>query len=223
MNRTMQPTTTLGERAAGRRKRKRDPGECGLGAEDLPKPVDPKALFSRDAPLELEIGSGKGTFLVKESKSRPEVNFLGVEYARRYWLAAADRLRRNECRNARIVLVPAETFVREYLGPESLSAVHVYFPDPWPKTRHKRRRLLTAPFVELLASRMKAGARLQIATDHRGYFDAITKAIGRSTLVAAPFGPTAAAADDELVGSNFERKYRVEGRVVFTVAAAKSP
>jgi tRNA (guanine-N7-)-methyltransferase len=221
----MQPRTVNTASGGGlaRRKRVKEPGEFGIVGEELAAPLDPNALFGREAPLELEIGSGKGTLLVTESKRRPEVNFLGVEYARRYWLAAADRLRRNACRNARIVLVPADRFVRELLPLESLSAVHVYFPDPWPKTRHHRRRLLDSAFVELLASRMKAGARLQIATDHRSYFDEIVVVLEKSSLRAASFAPTASSGEGELVGSNFERKYRMEGRAFFTVAAVKSP
>jgi tRNA (guanine-N7-)-methyltransferase len=187
----------------------------------MPKPATADALFGNCRPLELEVGSGKGTFLVFESQRRPEINFLGIEYARRYWLTAADRLRRHRCGNARVLLAEAGSFIREYLPDESLSGVHVYFPDPWPKTRHHKRRLLTPELVALLEARMKPGARLQIATDHREYFDDIVRAVSRSSLVPASFGPTAAAEESELIGSNFERKYRKQSRPLFTLAAVK--
>jgi tRNA (guanine-N7-)-methyltransferase len=216
----MQP---IAGRTRGRRLRERDPSGFGLTLASLPKPATSKSLFGNDRPLELEVGTGKGTFLVSESLRRPEINFLGVEYARRYWLTAADRLRRNRCGNARVLLAEAEIFVREFLPDESLSSVHIYFPDPWPKTRHHKRRLLTPGVVALLEARMTPGARLQIATDHREYFDQILRAIAHSTLVAASFGPTAAAGESELVGSNFERKYRKEARTLFTLAAVKRP
>jgi tRNA (guanine-N7-)-methyltransferase len=192
-----------------------------LTLASAPKPASSESLFGNDRPLELEVGSGKGTFLVFESLRRPGINFLGIEYARRYWLAAADRLRRNRCGNARVVLAEAASFIREYLPDESLSSVHVYFPDPWPKTRHHKRRFLTEEVVMLLEARMRPGARLQIATDHREYFDQIARAVSRSSLAPAPFGPTAAAGESELVGSNFERKYRGEARTLFTLAAVK--
>jgi tRNA (guanine-N7-)-methyltransferase len=179
------------------------------------------ALFGNDRALELEIGSGKGTFLLAESGARPEVNFLGIEYARRYWVFAADRLRRGERANARVVLAEASTFLREFLAEESLSAVHVYFPDPWPKTRHHRRRLLNAPFLRLLATRMKPGARLSIATDHREYFVKIVAALREAGLPEVEFRPTSAALEAESVGSNFERKYRREGRIIFMIAATR--
>ena len=197
------------------------PGGHGLIAETAPRPCTNIALFGNDRPLEIEIGSGKGTFLLAESGARPEVNFLGIEYARRYWIFAADRLRRAERGNARVVLAEALVFVRDFIENETLSAIHVYFPDPWPKTRHHRRRLLQPAFVEELASKLNPGGRLSIATDHREYFDKIALAVKGSTLVEADFAATKAALESELVGSNFERKYRREGRDIYILATEK--
>ncbi len=171
----------------GRRRTPRDPGGHGLCPESVPRPVTAAALFGNDRPLELEIGSGKGTFLLAESGARPEVNFLGIEYARRYWTFAADRLRRGERANARVVLAEASTFLREFIPDESLSAVHVYFPDPWPKTRHHRRRLLNSAFLKLIASKLEPGGRLSIATDHREYFDKIALAVKGSPADGSRF------------------------------------
>jgi tRNA (guanine-N7-)-methyltransferase len=187
----------------------------------MPRPATGAALFGNDRPLELEIGSGKGTFLLAESGARPDVNFIGLEYALRYWIFAADRLRRAERTNARVVLAEAASFLREFLPDESLSAVHAYFPDPWPKTRHQRRRLLNVSFLRLLATRMKPGARLSIATDHREYFDKIAAAVREAGLQEVDFQRTSAALDAESVGTNFERKYRREGRNIFMMAARK--
>jgi tRNA (guanine-N7-)-methyltransferase len=216
MNPTMQPIA-----GRGGVRRERIPGEHGLIAETVPKPCTSIALFGNDRPLELEIGSGKGTFLLAESGARPEVNFLGIEYARRYWVFAADRLRRAGRGNARVVLAEASGFVRDFIEKESLAAIHVYFPDPWPKTRHHRRRLLQPAFVEELASKMKSGARLSIASDHREYFVAIVASVKRSPLVEVDFERTSTALESEVVGSNFERKYRREGRDIFMLAAEK--
>jgi tRNA (guanine-N7-)-methyltransferase len=218
----MPPIEPIARGKTGSRRREKQPGSYGLVLEELAGPLTSRSLFGNERPLELEIGSGKGTFLVAESKARPDVNFLGLEYARRYWLAAADRLRRNECVNARVVLGEAERLVRDFLQAESLAGVHAYFPDPWPKTRHHKRRLFKLPFVELLASRMKPGATLQIATDHPEYYGEIVAVFEKSSLGPAPFGTTASAAPEELVGTNFERKYRAEGRRFFTLAVAKS-
>jgi tRNA (guanine-N7-)-methyltransferase len=206
-------------RGGGRRKRL--PGEHGLLAEDAPRPATGRALFGNEKPLELEIGSGKGTFLLAESGARPEVNFLGIEYARRYWIFAADRLRRAGRTNARVVLAEAGAFVRDFLEGESLSAVHLYFPDPWPKTRHRRRRLFQPPFLAELASKLKPGARLSLATDHRDYFEQMAACVKASSLVEVDFASPRAALESEVVGSNFERKYRREGRNIYMLAAEK--
>ena len=205
----------------GHRRQPREPGDHGLIAGAAPRPCNSATLFGNDRPLELEIGSGKGTFLLAESGARPEVNFLGIEYARRYWIFAANRLRRAGRENARVVLGEASSFVREFLENESLSAIHVYFPDPWPKTRHRRRRLIQGPFVEVLASKLKPGARLSIATDHLEYFRQIEASVRASALVEADFQRSTAALESEVVGSNFERKYLREGRSIYRLAAEK--
>lgn len=193
----------------------------GLEASEVPSPATSVSLFANDASLELEVGSGKGTFLVSESRIRPGVNFLGIEYQRRYWRYAADRLRRNGCSNVRVVLADASTFIRDFIADASLSAVHIYFPDPWPKKRHHKRRFVQPDRVGLLAKKMISGARLQIVTDHAGYFEQIETVLQGSSLVTVPFGAPAAAEEEEIVGSNFERKYRTEGRSFHSIAAEK--
>ena len=193
----------------------------GLTPDELPRPVTSASLFGKDAPLELEVGSGKGTLLVTESKARPGVNFLGIEYARRYWRYGADRLRRNDCENARLVLADATTFIRDFLEDASLSAVHIYFPDPWPKKRHHKRRFVQPGPIELVASKMRRGARLQIVTDHAGYFEQIDDVVRSSSLRVVAFDAPAAADSREMVGSNFERKYRRQGRAFYAIASER--
>jgi tRNA (guanine-N7-)-methyltransferase len=149
------------------------------------------------------------------------VSFLGIEYQRRYWRYGADRLRRNDCDNARLVLADAVSLIRDYLDDESLAAVHVYFPDPWPKTRHHKRRFVQASRIELVARKMRPGARLQIVTDHAGYFEQIEAVLESSSLTIIDFDAPAAAASQEIVGSNFERKYRRQGRAFHAIAAER--
>ena len=187
-------------------------------------PLDGADVFGNDHPLELEIGSGKGSFLVDEAQRRPAVNFLGVERAMRYWRYACDRLHRSGCTNVRLALAEAGTFVRDVIADESLSAAHIYFPDPWPKTRHQKRRLIQPAFVELLARKLKPGARLQVVTDHKDYFEQIVAVLTDSSLEPTSFVPlTSKPEAEELVGSNFERKYRNQGRPIYSIAAIKKP
>src|SRR5690348_7425188 len=93
----------------------------GLDVETLPKPIDWREMFGNDHPVEMEIGSGKGTFITEQAKARPEVNFFGIEWARWFWRYTSDRLRRNNCMNARAIRADAAFFLREHVPNDSLS------------------------------------------------------------------------------------------------------
>jgi len=209
-----------------RTRRDADPAGYGYDLETAEQPFDPRRLFDRapgEAPLEVEIGSGKGSFLVAESELRPDTLFLGVERARRYWLYAADRLRRRERPNARIVRGDARE-VLEAMPKGSVSGLHMYFPDPWPKRRHAHRRLLIQPeFLAACEGVLAAGAPLRVVTDDPDYFDQIEAALAeRPKLVRSRYEPPASANEGELAGSNFERKYRLEGRRIQAALVVRS-
>ncbi len=197
----------------------------GFVLDELPRPFDPRTLFGAPAdsiPLELEIGSGKGSFLVAEGKARPETLFLGVERAGRYFRHAADRLRRRQQANARVVRGDAMELLLALPG-SALAGVHVYFPDPWPKRRHRHRRLVDAAFLEAVERTLAPGGRLRVVTDFEVYFKEIRNALdGRALLRAIPWPPPASAGEGEAVGSNFERKYLVEGRPIHRMAAVRA-
>ena len=114
---------------------------------------------------------GKGTFLTEQARARPEVNFFGIEWARWFWRYASDRLRRHNCLNARTVRAEASFFLTEFVPAESLSVLHIYFPDPWPKARHHKRRLIQPKFMPIVERVLKPGGRLQVVSDHQGYFE----------------------------------------------------
>ena len=194
----------------------------GLTADTLPRPIDFTALYGNANPVELEIGSGKGTFLTEQAKARPDVNFFGIEWANWFWKYASDRLRRSGCTNARTVRAEALFFLREHVADASLSVLHVYFPDPWPKARHHKRRLVQPPFLEQALRVLTPGGRLQVVTDHQDYFETnIDPLVKASPLVVAEYNRPGSAGDGEFVGTNFERKYRREGRPFYAVAAVK--
>ena len=193
----------------------------GLDVEALPKPLDWREVFGNDRPVELEIGMGKGTFLTEQAKARPDVNFFGIEYARWFWRYASDRLRRNHCLNARTVRAEAMFFLREHVPPASVSVLHVYFPDPWPKKRHHKRRLIQEPFLREAERVLVPGGRLQVVTDHQDYFEQIEPTVKASKLTVIEYNRPGSAGEGEFVGTNFERKYRREGRPFYAIAARK--
>ena len=195
----------------------------GLDVEALPRPLDWRQVFGNDHPVEMEIGSGKGTFLTDQAKARPEVNFFGIEWANWFYRYAADRLRRNGCLNARVVRAEALFFLNEFVPGASLSVLHVYFPDPWPKKRHHKRRLVQEPFLRQAERVLCAGGRLQVVTDHQGYFEENIEPVLKSSRILSviEYNRPGSAAEGEFVGTNFERKYRREGRPFYALAAVK--
>ena len=193
----------------------------GLEVEKLARPVNWRELFGNENSIELEIGMGKGTFITDQAKARPDVNFLGIEWARWYWRYASDRLRRNGCLNARTVRAEASYFLGEFVPDASLSVLHIYFPDPWPKKRHHKRRLIQPPFLKQVERVLAPAGRLQIVTDHQEYFEQIESVVRSSTLAVIDYNRPGSAGEGEFVGTNFERKYRREGRPFYALAAVK--
>lgn len=176
-----------------------------------PDPGDPKA-DERD--FDLEIGSGKGTFLVQQAGLEPGVDFLGIEWSKKFWRLAADRARRHALGNVRLLWADATVFVRNFVGDETLRRVHIYFPDPWPKARHNKRRSVQAPFLRELHRVLRPGGEVRLATDHAEYFEWMQDhaAQVQDIFERRPFERPASAGEGELVGTNFERKYIREGR-----------
>jgi tRNA (guanine-N7-)-methyltransferase len=177
-------------------------------------PVGLGAIFGNSRPVEIEIGTGKGTFLLARASARPEVNFLGIEWAKAYAAYAADRFRRAGLTNVRMLRCEAAHFFKVCLAdaPGSLWRVHIYFPDPWPKRRHHRRRLIQPAFIEQVRRTLRPGGQLIIVTDHLEYFEHIKRVVARVAGLAAAPMPRMADRDGEVVGTNFERKYIAQGR-----------
>src|SRR5450432_3793776 len=154
----------------------------GLDVETLPRPINWLELFGNSNPVEMEIGTGKGTFLTEQAKANPQINYFGIEYARWFWRYASDRLRRNGCTNARTVRAEANYFLNEFVPDASLSVMHIYFPDPWPKKRHHKRRLIQAPFMQQVIRTLVANGRVQIVTDHQDYFEQMEQVLKSSEM-----------------------------------------
>lgn len=191
--------------------------------------TDPAPWFENpENPFEVEIGSGKGTFLVQEAARRPETNFLGIEWAGEFYRYAADRVGRRGLTNVRMLCADAASFLQWRLPSERVRVVHLYFPDPWPKARHHKKRTVRDDVLATVHRVLIPGGELRVVTDHEGYWSwmerhwsrwtsqegwALLDASGRDgPFELMDFERVGSAGDDELVGTNFERKYRREGR-----------
>jgi len=192
------------------------------GSEDeelwFGRPFPVAETFGRRAPLEVEIGSGKARFLIAAARASPEADFLGIERALAYYRICRDRLARLGLRNAFMVRSDARVFVTTALSPASVRAFHVYFPDPWPKKRQRKRRLLDGVFLETLASRLEPGGVLRIATDHPDYGSGLGALIGTVRgLEVCPWDSLPPPPP-----TNYALKYEQEGRPIWRFLARKA-
>lgn len=178
----------------------------------LPWPVDWEAVFGRAAPLLLEIGFGNGQFLVALAAARPEANVIGLEISQPALRRAEQRMRSQYVPNLRLVYGRAQQFLWGNCRPGSITEVYVNFPDPWPKAAHHHRRLVDARFLELLATRLPHGGRLEIATDHADYADVVAELLGNSAYFEESSHAMGVIAGTRLVRTKYERKALAEGR-----------
>lgn len=136
---------------------------------EIDKVLDLEALFGREAEKHLEIGFGRGDALVAMATAHPEHDYLGIDIYRPGIGYLLLQLEAAELTNVRIICADAVEVLQQSLPPHCLDAVYLFFPDPWPKKRHHKRRLVQAEFLKLLAQRLKSGAIFHLATDWENY------------------------------------------------------
>ena len=157
------------------------PGDVGIDMRTLPRlpdaptvaevrrllAFDPRSWFAHpERRFELEIGSGKGTFLLQQSVLEPETNFLGIEWAGEFWAYAADRVRRAGLSNVKLLHGDATEFIKTRVPDGIVSVIHLYFSDPWPKTRHHKRRVVQDHTLREFHRILAPSGELRIVTDH---------------------------------------------------------
>lgn len=197
--------------------------EISVNPEDLDGTIDFVRLFGRPGPVHIEIGCGKGTFLVNQAPFSPEVNFLGIERANKYYRWVVDRLGRHSLGNVRVVRADAAEFLQRFVGDGSVGCFHIYFPDPWPKRRHHKRRFFCRSNVQELIRCLAAGGVIKAATDYEEYFEAISGVMEalKSHLGPSEFVRPPGAQEGEWTGTNFERKYIKQAKRIYTAAWKK--
>lgn len=186
-----------------------------LALEQLPRPWNAESVFGRQAPLEVEAGSGKGLFLRTAAAQHPEINYLGIEISRPYSQFIAANLVHDGQTNARIVAGDATQVFSEVFPENALAAVHVYFPDPWWKRRHRKRRLMRESFVHDIERVLQPGGKLHFWTDVEEYFQVTLKLLAAETRLEGPFEVPEPSADSADYRTHFERRTRLEGQPVY--------
>lgn len=181
-----------------------------------------KVLFGNDQPVELEIGTGKAGFLLRRARARPDRNFLGIEWANEFYRFAVDRMERWHVPNVRVLRTDASHFIRLVCPRESLTALHVYHPDPWPKRRHAKRRLFQLAFVDAAVRCLVPGGHFAVQTDHAEYFEVIRALLlEHPELHETPFDDPEFGVEAARVATNFEIKYLKEGRRMYQLAVKR--
>ncbi len=190
---------------------------------DLETPIDFAQIFGRVAPVHFEIGSGKGTFLVHEASEHRDIDFFGIEWASRWYRYAVDRIGRWGLKNVRIIRTDAVTFLSDYIAEASIACFHLYFPDPWPKKRHLKRRFVQDDNVSTLIRCLSPGGEIRLATDHAHYFQQMQRVMSAfdDQLEEIEFARPTGAEDGEFTGTNYERKYIRDKRTIQVLALRK--
>ncbi|MEN6449014.1 MAG: tRNA (guanosine(46)-N7)-methyltransferase TrmB [Thermoguttaceae bacterium] len=184
--------------------------------DQLPQPWDPAALFGRATPLQVEVGTGKGLFLRTAAAGQPESNFLGIEIAHKYAQFAAASLAKAGLSNAVVVDGDALRIFHELLPDRSLAAVHVYFPDPWWKKRHRKRRVMHEPLLRDIERTLVPGGSLHFWTDVEEYFHTTLELIASHTALIGPLEVAELPAEHDMAyRTHFERRVRLAAEPVF--------
>ncbi|HZO83519.1 MAG TPA: hypothetical protein VFB33_17640 [Candidatus Binataceae bacterium] len=174
--------------------------------------IDLERLFGRRAPLEVELGAGRGDFIIPRAAAHPGRNFLAIELATSVARVLAIRAALAGVGNLRVARMDGRTLVNLMLPRRSVSACHIYFPDPWPALSQHKHRLFSPGFVRRLAEVLAPEATLYVATDYEAYAHEIF-----ALLADGGFRPVDAAVPGA-TASGFARKYLAEGRTIFARA-----
>jgi tRNA (guanine-N7-)-methyltransferase len=169
--------------------------------------LEPAKIFSRDQPLEVELGSGDGSFLVQYAALHPEVNFIGVERLLGRLRKIDRKAQRAGLTNVRGIRIEAGYFLEFLLPPQSAQTIHLYFPDPWPKRKHHKHRLVNDRFPILARQALRPGGVVYLRTDDRDYFNQMTTVFAACSYFKSIATPASVA---EVV-TDFEREFLRRG------------
>jgi len=174
--------------------------------------LDLNEIFGNDHPVIIEIGSGKGRFLITTALERPDLNIIGIEKSLHYHRVIRERVMKRHLTNIRLINHDGYLVLKDMIPDASIAEVHIYFPDPWPRTKQQKRRIMRPEVLEEIARVLVPDGWAIYVTDHKEYFD-----------VAAPLIEQRFHAERRVPGpddpprTNYEAKYREEGREIYEI------
>jgi len=187
------------------------------GLSSILETIDLATIFERTQPLEVELGSGDGSFLIEHASTHPERNFIGIERLLGRLRKIEKRARKAKLGNLRGIRIESAYFLRYLLPRQCVSALHIYFPDPWPKRKHQRHRLINETFPELAQQVLVPAGRVYLRTDDRDSFAQMERVFGTS-----PFRPVETPPELAAVRTDFEAAFNKRG-IPTLRAAYESP
>ncbi|HEY0371893.1 MAG TPA: tRNA (guanosine(46)-N7)-methyltransferase TrmB [Thermoanaerobaculia bacterium] len=174
--------------------------------------LDLQQWFGNQNPVILEVGSGKGRFLIGTATERPDLNLIGIEKSLHYHRVIRDRVLKRNLTNVRLVNHDAFLVMRDMLPEASIAEVHIYFPDPWPRKKEQKRRIIRPEALKEIRRVLVEGGMAIYVTDHREYFEIA------APLIEAEFrSERRIPGPDDPPRTNYEAKYRAEGRPIYEV------
>ena len=197
--------------------------DVGIDTDRFEGRIDWQALFGNSNPVVVEIGCGKGRFIIRSAMENPSVNYLGIEKSGKYYRITRERAMRSGAENIKLAWGEAAHFLQNCIPPSSVSAYHIYFPDPWPKKRHRKRRLVNSCFVDILSVSLVSGGTVSLATDFEDYFDQMLEVCDICSGIEQVYNRVILPrqADPEQAFTNYERKYLIQGRKIYKAAYRK--
>ncbi len=189
-----------------------------IDLNEVSVPLAWEELFGRPDPPDVEIGAGKGRFLLEMARLHPDRSLLGVERAAKYHRMVCHRAARRGIENIRMLRTTAEDLFFRLVKPSSVARIHIYFPDPWPKKRHHKRRLIRPEAVDAMARALVPGGLALIKTDHPDYAEVIEEVLDGSSLEREDPEPLF----EELPETSYELKYRREDRPIWSFARRRT-
>lgn len=195
-----------------------------LREEDLSQPADWQAIFGNDNDLALEIGCGVGDFILQTALEQPQRNFIAVDFYNKGCYKTCRRIDKHKLANVRVVRDEARSFVTRFIPQESLSAVYINCPDPWPKKKHRKRRLVGKEFLTFLLPYLKPGGDFFFATDFDDYGIDVAGLLPGLEAYENMLAPDLYR--HELAGyhlSKYMRKFMAEGKKIYFVHYRKKP
>lgn len=186
---------------------------------DLAEPADWPGIFGLPGPLHVEIGMGRDTFLLNYARKNPDRPCLGIEYSRERIRRVDKKIQRQHVRNIRLLNAEAMQTLYRFIAPGQVGHFFIFFPDPWPKKRHDKYRLINPASARLLVTRLMPGGLLTLKTDDGDYKDRMLAVLEKTPFLSNRSGPGQTAASDGLFQHEtlYEKKWRQQGKTIHTL------